>query len=96
MRFSCWLPLLIGICTESVYSLQGNHISVTKRNVGSVKLSVLSASNKDDEMATFTPETAFGAEIVPEGQRPVNEYLDMIKAPLFGWASQESGTMGVS
>jgi hypothetical protein len=40
--------------------------------------------------------TAFGAEIVPEGQRPVNEYLDMRRAPLFDWASEETGTVGVS
>jgi len=39
-------------------------------------------------------ETSFGAEVVPEGQRPVNEYLDLLRAPLFGWASEEVGTKG--
>lgn len=40
------------------------------------------------------PDTAFGAEGVPESQRPVNEYLDMMKQPLFGWAS-EDGSRGL-
>ena len=41
-------------------------------------------------MAAFSrriPETAFGSEVVPEGQRPINEYLDLQRAPLFGWAT---------
>lgn len=41
------------------------------------------------------PETSFGADAVPEGQRPVNEYLDLIRAPMFGWASEEVGTKGL-
>ena len=49
--------------------------------------------SKDDEQ--FMPETSFGAEAVPEGQRPVNEYLDLLRQPLFGWASEESGTKGL-
>lgn len=43
----------------------------------------------------YLPETSFGAEVVPEGQRPVNEYLDMKRAPLFGWASNEVGLDGL-
>lgn len=42
-----------------------------------------------------SPTTSFGAEAVPEGQRPANEYLDLIKQPLFGWASQERGSKGL-
>jgi hypothetical protein len=47
---------------------------------------------EEDELdfAEFTrriPETAFGSEAVPEGQRPINEYLDLQRAPLFGWAT---------
>jgi len=38
---------------------------------------------------------SFGAEVVPEGQRPVNEYLDMKQAPLFGWGSNEVGLQGL-
>ena len=50
-------------------------------------------ANKRDE---FIPETSFGAEVVPEEQRPVNEYLEMRRSPLFEWASNEVGTKGVS
>ena len=58
----------------------------------------------DDEMrfevrsdSSFRPETStFGAEAVPEEQRPSNEYLDLIRQPLFGWASQESGNSGLA
>ena len=49
-----------------------------------------------NEREDFLPETSFGAEVVPEGQRPVNEYLEMRRAPLFDWASNERGTGGVS
>lgn len=41
------------------------------------------------------PETTFGAENVPVEQRPSNEYLNLINAPTFGWASQESGDIGL-
>jgi len=47
--------------------------------------------------SSFRPETStFGAEAVPEDQRPSNEYLDLIRQPLFGWASQESGNSGLA
>jgi hypothetical protein len=52
---------------------------------------VLYASENEE----FMPETSFGAEVVPEGQRPVNEYLDMKRSPLFDWASIEVGTDGL-
>jgi hypothetical protein len=52
----------------------------------------LCANEKED----LLPETSFGAEVVPEGQRPINEYLDMTRAPLFGWASNDVGMNGVS
>jgi hypothetical protein len=52
---------------------------------------VLYASENEE----FMPETSFGAEVVPEGQRPVNEYLDMKRSPLFDWASNEVGTKGL-
>jgi len=41
------------------------------------------------------PRTTFGAEAVPEEQRPANEYLDLISAPLFDWADEESGNKGL-
>ncbi|KAL7468960.1 hypothetical protein ACHAXS_009205, partial [Conticribra weissflogii] len=42
------------------------------------------------------PETTFGAENVPVEQRPSNEYLNLIRQPTFGWASQESGDSGLA
>jgi len=48
----------------------------------------------EERLLTRLPDTSFGAEAVPEGQRPVNEYLDLLRAPLFGWASEEVGTGG--
>ena len=55
-----------------------------------------SSDSSDEDGDSLTPLTSFGAEVVPEGQRPVNEYLDMRRSPLFGWASEEVGTQGVS
>ena len=52
---------------------------------------ILAANEKED----FLPETSFGAEVVPDGQRPVNEYLDMRRAPFFDWASNEVGENGL-
>lgn len=43
----------------------------------------------------FRPETTFGAEDVPVEQRPSNEYLNLIRQPTFGWASQDSGDSGL-
>jgi Conserved in the green lineage and diatoms 27 len=49
----------------------------------------------DDLFDSLLPETSFGSEAVPEDQRPVNEYLDVTRQPLFDWASQESGSKGL-
>lgn len=43
----------------------------------------------------YRPSTTFGAEAVPEGQRPSNEYLELRSSPMFEWASQESGNKGL-
>jgi hypothetical protein len=51
-------------------------------------------ANENDKN-DYLPETSFGAEAVPEGQRPINEYLDMKRAPLFDWASNEVGPTGL-
>jgi hypothetical protein len=68
-------------------------------------LSTLLSTLDDDEgsldlsrlpgATSLLPETSFGSEMVPEGQRPVNEYLDLVRAPLFGWASEEVGSKGL-
>ncbi|CAB9522686.1 Protein of unknown function (DUF1230) [Seminavis robusta] len=49
---------------------------------------------QEDEFAP-RPETSFGADGVPEGQRPVNEFLDVTSQPMFGWASLETGSKGL-
>jgi len=41
-------------------------------------------------------ESGFGAESVPDGQVPANEYLDLVRAPLFGWAAQDKGVSGLA
>lgn len=41
-------------------------------------------------VTSSTTTTTFGSEAVPEGQRPANEYLDLISAPFFDWAKQSS------
>jgi hypothetical protein len=55
----------------------------------------LQAAKDGDKFESLIPETSFGAEAVPEAQRPVNEYLDVTSQPLFGWASNESGSTGL-
>ena len=34
------------------------------------------------------PQTTFGAEAVPEAQRPANEYMELLTSPLFDWANR--------
>jgi hypothetical protein len=53
-------------------------------------------NNDNDDRTTKRPTTSFGADAVPEAQRPANEYLDLRNQPLFDWASQESGTSGLA
>jgi hypothetical protein len=48
----------------------------------------------EDNYESLMPETSFGAEAVPEAQRPVNEFLDVSRQPLFSWAAKESGSQG--
>ena len=74
------------------------HVSIirtatrSKSSEGGGGVQVLFANERED----LIPETGFGAEVVPEGQRPINEYLEMRRSPLFDWASNEVGTQGVS
>lgn len=70
-----------------------SHQTVIANNKNKNK--ALFAYYDDDDMKRLLPETSFGAEVVPEGQRPVNEYLDLVRAPLFGWASEDVGNKGL-
>lgn len=81
--------LLGGICPTQ--SFQSNHLTVQFGRTGFSQKLILAANEKED----FLPETSFGAEVVPDGQRPVNEYLDMRRAPFFDWASNDVGESGV-
>jgi len=53
------------------------------------------AVGKEDDGTSMRPETSFGADAVPENQRPVNEFLDVTSQPMFGWAALESGNLGL-
>jgi hypothetical protein len=81
--------------TTSSILVQRNTIVDNNNITPSKSTSVTTIRRKASENEEFLPETSFGAEVVPEGQRPVNEYLDMKRAPLFGWASNEVGTDGL-
>lgn len=91
MRLNCFLLILIGCAIESSQCFQPAS-RLCKELKGDMRKSITLAANKNDD---FIPETSFGAEEVPEGQRPVNEYLDMRSAPLFGWASNDAGNIGL-
>ena len=90
------ISLLLGLsCSAYVQQQQLSRCHVNPTAAISTRgLAKLYAGDDNDE--SLTPLTSFGAEVVPEGQRPVNEYLDMKRAPLFDWASEEVGTQGVS
>ena len=88
MKFSCFLLFLLG-CSR----IKSSQCFQTASYPNGGKRKPLLRANENED---FMPETSFGAEVVPEGQRPVNEYLDMRSAPLFGWASNEAGSTGVS
>jgi len=90
------IPILLSLattlsCLSTVDSFQQR--SLTRVTFLSRKGTTSLLANERDD---FIPETSFGAEVVPEGQRPVNEYLEMRRSPLFEWASNEVGTKGVS
>jgi hypothetical protein len=69
------------------------HASLNIAKRGTTKETALAAKQTEED---YNPEVSFGAESVPDGQRPVNEYLDMRQAPLFDWGSNEVGVNGVS
>lgn len=56
--------------------------------------SSLAVGGNEDDLPV-KPETSFGANAVPENQRPVNEFLDVTNQPMFGWASLERGNKGL-
>ena len=79
---------MLAVCLQSAHGFQ--QIPLQKLTCQGSRV-VAWASERED----ILPETSFGAEVVPEGQRPVNEYMEMRRSPLFEWASNDIGTKGV-
>eukprot|EP00536_Pseudo-nitzschia_multiseries_P003611 jgi/Psemu1/186188/e_gw1.56.132.1 len=69
---------------------QARTLTETQTHASKTTTALAASSDSDDNILY-----SFGAEVVPEGQRPVNEYLDMKRAPLFGWGSNEVGLKGL-
>lgn len=90
-----------GFITTSTKVVQGSLNEVIGRHGKSNSRVMMAFQKSDDDgfeirsETSFKPETSFGADAVPEGQRPTNEYLDLISSPMFDWASQESGNKGL-
>lgn len=57
---------------------------------------VILAASRDDPVEPLVPKTSFGSEAVPEEQRPVNEYLNVLEQPMFDWASNDRGAKGLA
>ena len=54
-------------------------------------------SQNQNQYESKAPATTFGAEAVPEAQRPANEYMELLSSPLFGWANREpNGDIGLA
>jgi len=87
------VALLLHVSCSSAFNNFIQKQNVAGHNLNRVVLSY--SQDEEDSFVSMKPDTSFGAEVVPEGQRPVNEYLDLLKAPLFGWASEEVGTSGL-
>jgi Conserved in the green lineage and diatoms 27 len=90
MYFSkvCAVIFLVACGLERSYAFLGQSRGLAPRSIGL-------SSSKDDEGFSLSPQTSFGAEAVPESQRPVNEFLDVTNQPMFGWASLETGSKGL-
>lgn len=87
------VALLLNVSCSSAFINFLQKQNAAGHNLNRVILSY--SRDEEDSFVSMIPETSFGSEAVPEGQRPVNEYLDLLKAPLFGWASEEVGTAGL-
>lgn len=46
-------------------------------------------NNNQQPYENTAPATTFGAEAVPEAQRPANEYMELLASPLFDWANRD-------
>ena len=92
MRLSSGLVALSGFVSVAVAFQPA--VVVTNRHRSPTRCS--SSRKGSDEWERLTPETSFGAEAVPEEQRPINEYLDVTKQPFFDWANLDTGSKGLA
>ena len=69
--------------------------SLSQTSSSSSSCLAISQDDNDDSNFSLKMETSFGADAVPESQRPVNEFLDVTSQPMFGWASLERGNKGL-
>jgi hypothetical protein len=92
MRASIVLFAVLSVLTtRSVASFAPTGSSVVaKESIPNRRNTFLRVSKDDD----LIPETSFGAEAVPDDFIPVNEYLNLLRQPMFGWASEETGSKG--
>lgn len=86
-QYLCLLPL--ALTRTDAFSAASNRNAPSKRPPASSRRlqgpGVVVRYENQDQFETILPETSFGSEAVPEAQRPVNEYLDISRQPLFGW-----------
>lgn len=85
------LSLLTTGATVDAFAPAGSSVAFAAKSSSYRSNTVIRVSREDE----LVPETSFGAEAVPEQQRPVNEYLDLLRQPMFGWASEETGSKGL-
>lgn len=107
--YLCWLPILNSSLGLGLQRSGSFCSSITKAsNCRKLHSTVMYVSYKDGEEEEEDPwarkdsartkttvATSFGSESVPQEQRPTNEYLNLLQQPLFGWASQETGNIGL-
>ena len=95
----CTLLLASGLSAVASFQAPSSqnclHAGSANKKWSTKKLLRASKSSDEQDFESLRPETSFGSEAVPEGQRPVNEYLDVTNQPLFGWASTEAGSLGL-
>lgn len=83
------------VCLVSGFVPQNTNKALARRWRSIADVSAKRGGETEQDFESLMPETSFGAESVPEGQRPVNEYLEVLRQPLFDWAALDSGNSGL-
>jgi hypothetical protein len=97
------------ILSPSPLSRRYNSLLTLKRDVQFYQtyyIQILHLKEKEDEdfvddfymgtQSNSLPTSTFGADAVPSGQLPANEYLNLITSPLFNWANEQNGDWGLA